>query len=85
MKGCVAVARVDMGKEWGAVHARDVSGAWGHVDEAQNVWAGLGGSWAAVQHVAWAWHAGVHGTSVEMSLEAVKCQAWARFTQGSWV
>ena len=23
----------------------DVSGAWGHVDEAQDVWAGCGGSW----------------------------------------
>ena len=31
---------VDMGKEWGAARAGDVSGALGHVDEAQDVWAG---------------------------------------------
>ena len=32
-----------MGKEWGMAHAGDVSGSWGHVDEAQDMWAALGG------------------------------------------
>ena len=45
MKGGVAVVQVDMGKKRGAAHAGDVSGAWGHIDEAQDVWAGLGGLW----------------------------------------
>ena len=44
VKGRVAVARVDMGKERGMAHAGAVSGAWGHVDEPQDVWAGRKGS-----------------------------------------
>ena len=39
------MVQVDMGKEQGAAHAGDMSGAWGYVDEAQDVWAGLGGLW----------------------------------------
>ena len=42
-KGHEVVAWVDMGKEWGTAHAGDMSGAWGHVDEAQDMWAALGG------------------------------------------
>ena len=78
----MAVVWVDMGKEQGAARAGDVSGALGHINEAWDIWAGHGGSWGAIQHVAWAWHAWGHGGGVEMSLEAVKCQAWAQFTQG---
>ena len=42
-KGYVAVVWVDVGKKWGTVCAGDVSGALGHVDEAQDVWAGRKG------------------------------------------
>ena len=47
------MAWVDMGKERGAAHAGDVSGAWGHIDEAQDVWAGLGGLWMGVMAHSW--------------------------------
>ena len=38
------VVWVDVGKEWGTACAGDVSGALGHIDEAQDVWAGRKGS-----------------------------------------
>ena len=60
----------------------DMSGAWGHVDEAWDVWVGQHGAWAgqhgawagqhgawAGQHGAWAWCAQGHDVGVEMSLE----------------
>ena len=73
---------MDVRKEWGAVYAGDVSGAWGHVDEAQDLWTGHGGPWGAAQHVAWAWCIWGHGMGVEMNLEAIKPQAWAWFIEG---
>ena len=43
MKGRVVVVWVDVGKEQGAACAGDMSGALGHVNEAQDIWAGHGG------------------------------------------
>ena len=56
-KGRVAVVQGDVGTVGDAARAGDMSGAWGHVDEARDVCAGRGGSWGAVQRGAWAWRA----------------------------
>ena len=40
-----------------------MSGAWGHVDEAKDMWAGRGGSWGAAQHGEWAERVQGNGTA----------------------